>query len=146
RSEIVTVRNAIGELPPVEGGWRPDNGDDPSDPVASGWLPYESPTTDFQRRMREEVPPEHSHRVYDHITRPVRPDDAEAFAEMDAGTKYSDLAPELRRYRADIFDDKYKRLDWNALSRTIVAHIAKDGYWYIHPEHPRTLTVREAAR
>ena len=52
----------------------------------------------------------------------------------------------LKRYRDDIFDDKYKRLDADDLSRTITAHIAKDGYWYIHPEQNRTLTVREAAR
>ena len=51
-----------------------------------------------------------------------------------------------RRYRHDIFNDKYKRLDENDVSRTITAHIAKDGYWYIHPRQPRTLTVREAAR
>jgi DNA (cytosine-5)-methyltransferase 1 len=65
---------------------------------------------------------------------------------MDAKTRYSDLPEELRRYRADIFDDKYKRLDEHGLSRTITAHIAKDGYWYIHPKQSRTLTVREAAR
>ena len=59
---------------------------------------------------------------------------------------YSDLPEHLRRYRADIFDDKYKRLNENGLSRTITAHIAKDGYWYIHPRDNRTLTVREAAR
>jgi DNA (cytosine-5)-methyltransferase 1 len=143
---LITVRNAIGDLPPVEGGWRPDNGDDPSDPVASGWSDYAGPQTEFQRAMRSLVPPDQLGRVYDHITRPVRLDDAETFNRMDPATKYSDLDPELRRYRADIFDDKYKRLDWNTLSRTIVAHIAKDGYWYIHPEQPRTLTVREAAR
>ena len=65
---------------------------------------------------------------------------------MGAKTLYSDLPEHLRRYRADIFDDKYKRLEENGLSRTITAHIAKDGYWYIHPRDNRTLTVREAAR
>jgi DNA (cytosine-5)-methyltransferase 1 len=135
----VTVWNAIGDLPSVEGGWRPPGG-------ASGWASYEGPKTTFQRRMREGVEDESAHRVYDHITRPVREDDLLAFQQMTTTTRYSDLPPEMRRYRADIFDDKYKRLDENGLSRTITAHIAKDGYWYIHPKDNRTLTVREAAR
>jgi DNA (cytosine-5)-methyltransferase 1 len=65
---------------------------------------------------------------------------------MDSKTLYSDIPEGLRRYTADTFDDKYKRLDWDDVSRSITAHIAKDGYWYIHPEEHRTLTVREAAR
>jgi DNA (cytosine-5)-methyltransferase 1 len=144
-SERVTVDNAIGDLPVVEGGWRPDNGDG-DDPVASGWASYTGPVTQFQARARNGVAPVDSHRIYDHITRPVREDDAIAFSQMDAKTRYSDLAPSLKRYRDDIFDDKYKRLDPNDVSRTITAHIAKDGYWYIHPYQDRTLTVREAAR
>lgn len=142
----VNLRSAIGDLPPVDGGWRPDNGDVPDDPVASGWITYGSPVTKFQQRMRRDVPGGHTDRLYDHITRPVREDDARAFAQMDSTTLYSEIDDDLKRYRDDIFDDKYKRLDWNSLSRTITAHIAKDGYWYIHPEHDRTLTVREAAR
>ncbi|MEV0731882.1 DNA (cytosine-5-)-methyltransferase [Polymorphospora sp. NPDC050346] len=137
--ERVSVWNAIGDLPEVEGGWRPEGG-------AEGWAGYESPSTDFQRAMRHGVSPDDEHKVFDHITRPVREDDAQAFEMMDAGTRYSQLPKEFRRYRADIFDDKYKRLDENNLSRTITAHIGKDGYWYIHPRQNRTITVREAAR
>jgi len=143
--ERVTVDNAIGDLPPVEGGWRPANGDG-ADPVATGWIPYEGPRTDFQRRARSTVRSPDAGRIFDHITRPVREDDALAFAQMNPDTRYSDLDPDLKRYRDDIFDDKYKRLDPNDVSRTITAHIAKDGYWYIHPYQDRTLTVREAAR
>jgi DNA (cytosine-5)-methyltransferase 1 len=141
----VTVENAIGDLPTVEGGWRPTNGLDP-DPVASGWAPYQKPITDFQVRARSGVRLGDKFKIFDHITRPVRDDDAVAFSQMGPGTRYSELSPELKRYRDDIFDDKYKRLDSNDLSRTITAHIGKDGYWYIHPWEDRTLTVREAAR
>jgi DNA (cytosine-5)-methyltransferase 1 len=140
QEDQVTVWNAIGDLPSVEGGWRPKGG-------ADGWAPYEAaPANAFQRRMREGMDGDEANRVYDQITRPVREDDKVAFQHMGAKTLYSDLPEHLRRYRADIFDDKYKRLEENGLSRTITAHIAKDGYWYIHPRDNRTLTVREAAR
>jgi DNA (cytosine-5)-methyltransferase 1 len=137
--ERATVWNAIGDLPEVEGGWRPKEG-------ADGWANYAGPVSSFQQRMREGVPASDALKVFDHITRPVRRDDLRAFELMDATTRYSDLPHNMKRYRDDIFDDKYKRLDENDLSRTITAHIAKDGYWYIHPRQNRTLTVREAAR
>lgn len=137
----VTLGNAIRDLPPVgpKEGWL-------SDETRQVWRRYDGPRTQFQREMRAGVPTAHADRVYDHVTRRVRDDDAEAFEYLDTKTKYSELPDELKRYRDDIFDDKYKRLDADTLSRTITAHIAKDGYWYIHPEQNRTLTIREAAR
>lgn len=135
----VTLWNAIGEMPEVEGGWRPLGG-------AQGWAPYSGPRTEYQKWLRRRIDQGDAGKLFDHITRPVREDDRLAFESMTHKTKYTDLPPELQRYRKDIFDDKYKKLDENDLSRTITAHIAKDGYWYIHPRQPRTLTVREAAR
>lgn len=135
----VTVWNAIGDLPEVEGGWRPEGGE-------HGWAEYSGPVTAYQSEMRSKVATSDSAKVFDHITRPVREDDRQAFERMTHATKYTDLDQEHQRYRADIFDDKYNRLNENDLSRTITAHIAKDGYWYIHPRQSRTLTVREAAR
>lgn len=138
-TQKVTVWNAIGDMPEVEGGWRPQGG-------AEGWIEYEGPITEFQQYIRRNVPAAESNRLYDHITRPVREDDRLAFEMMTSETKYSDLPKHLQRYRSDIFNDKYKRLDENDLSRTITAHISKDGYSFIHPRQARTLTVREAAR
>ena len=137
----VTLGNAIRDLPPVgpKEGWL-------SDEDRKTYRLYHGPKTAFQREMRAEVPSAHANRVYDHVTRRVRDDDLAAFEYLDTKTKYSELPEELKRYRDDIFDDKYKRLDADDLSRTITAHIAKDGYWYIHPEQNRTLTIREAAR
>jgi DNA (cytosine-5)-methyltransferase 1 len=137
----VTLGNAIRDLPPVgpKEGWL-------SDETRQVWRHYNGPRTAFQQEMRAGVPDSHANRVYDHVTRRVRDDDEAAFEHLDTKTKYSELPEELKRYRDDIFDDKYKRLDADDLSRTITAHIAKDGYWYIHPEQNRTLTIREAAR
>jgi DNA (cytosine-5)-methyltransferase 1 len=84
--------------------------------------------------------------IRDHVTRAVRPDDAEIYRLLEPGDTYMDVPQHLRRYRSDIFSDKYLRLSFEDLSRTITAHIAKDGYWYIHPREDRTLSIREAAR
>jgi DNA (cytosine-5)-methyltransferase 1 len=135
--ERVNLREAIGDLPVLD----PEAAE-----VGAPIQPYDGPLTEFQRQARKACVGEAAALVYDHVTRAVRRDDLEAFRLMKPGTLYSDLPESLRRYRADIFDDKYNRLAWDDLSRSITAHIAKDGYWYIHPDQHRTLTVREAAR
>lgn len=134
--EPVKLWDAIGDLPVL----------DPKCEVGAEVLPYQGPLSDFQRKARKRCDGDTEGLIFDHLTRAVRSDDLEVFKLMKPGTLYSDLPEELRRYRADIFDDKYNRLDWNGYSRSITAHIAKDGYWYIHPGQHRTLTVREAAR
>lgn len=42
---------------------------------------------------------------------------------------------------------KYRNLEWDKPSPTVVAHLQKDGYMFIHPdiEQLRTITIREAA-
>lgn len=42
---------------------------------------------------------------------------------------------------------KYKSLEWDKPSHTVVAHLSKDGYMFIHPDakQERSITVREAA-
>jgi DNA (cytosine-5)-methyltransferase 1 len=128
--------DAISDLPTVEAGSK------------KRVLPYQETEklSHFQKWCRKDVPADDRGKIYDHIVRAVRDDDLEAFRLMDHQTKYSDLPEELKRYRDDIFEDKYKRLSWNEPSRSITAHLARDGYWYIHPEQHRCLTVREAAR
>jgi DNA (cytosine-5)-methyltransferase 1 len=53
---------------------------------------------------------------------------------------------DLMRYRRDVFDDKYARLRGDRPSKTIVAHLAKDGNGYVHPRQARSISIREAAR
>ena len=130
-----TLRDAISDLPVVGGGQRLEE------------LSYSgNPLSDFGKRMRQGLARSESATIRDHVTRFVREDDAAIFEVMGPGQKYKDVPKRLRRYRADIFNDKYHRLTWDGLSRSITAHIAKDGYWYIHPSQNRTLSIREAAR
>lgn len=135
----VTVADAIGDLPILDV--------EADSPVGAEVMPYRVRSgSTFARRARSQCTGELARVVHDHLTRAVRDDDLDAFMLMTSATLYSDLPDRVKRYRDDIFDDKYNRLAWDGLSRSITAHIAKDGYWYIHPQQHRTLTVREAAR
>lgn len=134
----VTLRQAIGDLPSV----RPEESADV--------LPYKAQrqsryVREYARAWLEGVDRQI---VYDHVVRRYAEDDTIAFTLLEEGQRYSDLPAYLQRYRTDIFDDKYHKLFWDQPSWTITAHIAKDGYKYIHPDknQARTLTVREAAR
>ena len=135
RGRRPTVGQAIEDLPVIPA--------DSRDEVRY----YEGPpTTRLARWLRRGLRGTESLLIRDHVTRAVRPDDAEIYGFLKPGDTYLDVPEHLRRYRSDTFDDKYLRLSFDDLSRTITAHIAKDGYWYIHPREDRTLSIREAAR
>jgi DNA (cytosine-5)-methyltransferase 1 len=82
----------------------------------------------------------------DHVCRRHNSQDIEAFALMKEGMKYYELPDCFKRYRDDIFPDKYKKLVWNRPAWTVTAHLSKDCYTHIHPRQARTISVREAAR
>ena len=130
-----TVWQAIGDLPVVPADTREETQDYTGPPISM-----------LSRLLRKGVRGVEARRIHDHITRAVRPDDAEIYSQLNPGDTYLNVPERLRRYRSDIFDDKYVRLSFDGLCRTITAHIAKDGYWYIHPSEDRTLSIREAAR
>ena len=135
RGKQPTVGQAIDDLPMVP----PDTRDETQ--------VYEGPPASVLAKwLRRGLRGEEARRIRDHVTRAVRPDDAQIYSQLNPGDTYLDIPEPSRRYRSDIFNDKYVRLSFDGLSRTITAHIAKDGYWYIHPREDRTLSIREAAR
>lgn len=76
-----------------------------------------------------------------------------AVEEWNAGgvrIKYNELDSGLQTHKnKDVFTDKFKVVGSNlSYSQTVVAHIAKDGHYYIHPDinQNRSITPREAAR
>jgi DNA (cytosine-5)-methyltransferase 1 len=63
--------------------------------------------------------------------------------------KYTDLPKRLKTHNnTESFLDRFKVIDPFGHSHTMVAHIAKDGHYYIYPdsEQVRSISVREAAR
>ena len=60
-----------------------------------------------------------------------------------------DLEPELMTHsNTEVFTNRFQVVNGQGVSHTVVAHIAMDGHYYIHPDKKqnRSITVREAAR
>lgn len=90
-----------------------------------------------------------------HVARPHNENDLKIYKlvlnakRKGKNLKYIELPEELQTHsNKTSFLDRYKALDYDSVSHTIVAHISKDGHYYIHPDYKqnRSITVREAAR
>ncbi|AIZ44597.1 hypothetical protein QR90_05065 [Deinococcus radiopugnans] len=134
----VTLAEAIGDLPVVEAGeglWVQRTGERPIGPSRFD-LP-DAPIYHPQGLLTS------------HVSRYQNDTDLERYAALEPGENYLDLLSrriDLQNYSTSSFHDKYFRLEPYAPSKTIVAHLRKDGNSYIHPWRVRSLTVREAAR
>ena len=94
--------------------------------------------------------------VTENISRPVNENDANIYAcaiklwnKKHIRIKYTDLPQEYKTQKNEnSFLDRFKVVDGNGYAHTVVAHLAKDGHYYIHPslEDCRSISVREAAR
>lgn len=94
--------------------------------------------------------------VTQHITRHHNERDLEIYSiaidkwlDGKQRLKYDELPHRLQTHKNVLaFLDRYKVVDPNGHSHTVVAHIAKDGHYYIYPDNKqvRSISVREAAR
>ena len=156
----ITVRHAISDL-----NYLRDYGEE---------VPYfkKHKPTSYVNLMRSDTP---NDKLYNFIPRKTSERDKKIFQFLDEGEKYKDLPRKIKEFYKNTsdkektnelfkieiketikecmpygdgknFSDKFKRLKWNEPSWTVVAHLYKDGYMYIHPNQNRTISVREAAR
>jgi DNA (cytosine-5)-methyltransferase 1 len=94
--------------------------------------------------------------VTQHITRPHNQKDLGIYRmaielwEKGKHRLLNSEIPEVKRTQRNTrsFLDRFKVVARDRLSHTVLAHIAKDGHHYIHPDKKqlRSLSVREAAR
>lgn len=94
--------------------------------------------------------------VTQHVTRPHNERDLSIYRiaiqkwlNNGERLKYPDLPENLKTHKNQKdFLDRFKVVNPDGCSHTVVAHIAKDGHYYIYPdlEQIRSLSIREAAR
>lgn len=94
--------------------------------------------------------------VTQHISRPHNQRDLEIYKlainlwnKENRRLSYKEIDESLKTHKNEkSFLDRFKVVDANGYSHTVVAHIAKDGHYYIHPDEKqvRSISVREAAR
>jgi DNA (cytosine-5)-methyltransferase 1 len=113
---------------------------------------YAKPTTDYleQAKIRNGLD-----FVTQHIVRPNNENDLEIYRiavdKWDKGKRlnYAELPERLIKHsNTKSFVNRFQVVNGQGVSHTVVAHIAMDGHYYIHPDKKqnRSISVREAAR
>ena len=135
--KFVSVKDAIGDLPSVE----------PGEDASTNSYDYPCNNAFLKRIGKAGI-----HPLMDHIARKHNALDRERFAIMiNNHWSFGQLRKEMPQYEhehARVFDNSYVVQWWYLPSKTILAHIHKDGFQFIHPDgnQARSFTVREAAR
>ena len=135
--KYVTVRDAIEELPKVFPGQGEKN------------VPFKSKrNNEFLRTIVKKG----SCVLLDHVARNHNDRDIERYRVMSKEHwTFQELLqnrPDLNHKKQRVFGNSYTVQWWDLPSKTIIAHLYKDGNQFIHPDYTqgRTFTVREAAR
>lgn len=113
---------------------------------------YYKSTTDYLKltQIRNEF-----NFVTQHIVRPNNENDLEIYKiavdKWNEGKRlnYAELPKQLIKHNnTKSFTNRFQVVNGKGISHTVVAHIAMDGHYYIHPDKKqnRSISVREAAR
>lgn len=116
------------------------------------WVPYNGPATEYLECY--EIRNGRSF-VTQHEARPHNERDREIYRRVirkwvkGKRLHYDELPEYLKTHKhRNVFKDRFKVVDSAGNCHTLVAHISKDGHYYIHPDidQARSISVREAAR
>lgn len=135
--KFVTVKDAIGELPFLKEG------------EGEKVIDFKS---NRDNDFLKSIVPLNFDKLYDHVCRHHNKTDVQRYSEMAKNhwtfQELLEKRPDLRHTPPRAFGNSYVVQWWDLPSRTIIAHLYKDGNQFIHPDYEqgRTLTVREAAR
>jgi DNA (cytosine-5)-methyltransferase 1 len=132
---FVTIRDAIGDLPPVGPGERTDR--------------YtRKPRGDFQEAMRSLAPVA----LANHYATRLSPQNLARIEALSPGEDWRALPrhllpPSMQRALRKDHTRRFRRMKWDGIARSIITRFRdpKSGE-YIHPEQHRTISIREAAR
>jgi DNA (cytosine-5)-methyltransferase 1 len=137
KKKYVTVKEAISDLPAI----RPGEGKKQITYSVKGW-------NDYLRKIRSKD----FNVLYDHVARTHNEKDRRRYYEMSKNKwtfkELLEKKPTLNHIKQRVFNNSYVVQFWDKPSRTIIAHLYKDGNQFIHPDpdQERTITPREAAR
>ncbi len=137
--KYVTVKDAISDLPKLQQGQGDKSVDYPNT--------YDS-CSSYVKKIRKNS----DKKLRDHVARRNNEKDVERYRVMAENhwnfLELLEYRPDLGHEKKRVFFNSYKVQWWDMPSRTIIAHLYKDGNQFIHPdpEQGRSITVREAAR
>ena len=141
-NKVYLVNSVFQDLPKLQAGEGLDK-----------FYNYTKPTNDYLKKsgIRNGIDI-----LTQHVSRPHTGQDKEIYRiavdklKNNERLNYTSLPDRLKTHKNQhSFFDRFKVVDNNAaFAQTVVAHIAKDGHYYIHPDknQNRSITVREAAR
>lgn len=113
---------------------------------------YKGPTNEYLKESGIRNGQEY---ITQHICRPNNKNDLEIYEiavdEWNKGNRlnYAKLPERLIKHKnTKSFTNRFQVVNGKGISHTVVAHIAMDGHYYIHPDkrQNRSISVREAAR
>lgn len=135
--EPVTVREAIGDLPAIPNG---------------GGQKLMTYSPQKLNRYVSKLRSVSDDKLLDHVTRKNNDKDKERYKVMAKNhwtfKEMLENRPDLQHEKARVFPNSYTVQWWDEPSKTIIAHLYKDGNLFIHPDwkQERSISVREAAR